>query len=75
MSFAGFPGCATIELKAAYVERAAIRAQEAYFSGNQRRFEVAMASLEEKFAELSAQMVEIRAERSATVVPFKESAA
>lgn len=57
----GYPCLRIIELQADYVSREAIRAEEAFMSGNPERFAKARAALLESFAKLEAEVADLKA--------------
>lgn len=57
----GFPCLRIIEMQADYVSREAIRAEEAFMSGNPERFAKARAALLASFAKLEAEVADLKA--------------
>jgi hypothetical protein len=71
----GFPCLRIIELQADYVAREAIRAEEAFMSGNADRFAKARADLLESFAKLEAEVADMRARINGDDTPPPAAAA
>lgn len=60
LQWAGFPCLGTIELHAEYIQRDAVRAQEAFFSSNGERFAKHRDEILARFEKLEAEIADFR---------------